>query len=76
MNTKKRVAIVGAGVTGLSAALWLEDNSNHDYDVYEATSRVGGKVVTYTENDSVIEGGADSYLERKESMTHLIERVG
>lgn len=76
MKAKKRVAIIGAGATGLSAALWLEDNSNHTYAIYEATSRVGGKVVTYTDHNSVVEGGADSYLERKESMTRLIERVG
>lgn len=74
--SKKRVAIIGGGVTGLSAALWLEDHSDVEYTVYEANDRIGGKVVTYASDELVIEGGADSYLERKESMTHLIERVG
>ncbi|MBM7837977.1 oxygen-dependent protoporphyrinogen oxidase [Alkalihalobacillus xiaoxiensis] len=74
--TNRRVAIIGAGITGLSAALWLEDHSDVTYTVYEANDRVGGKVVTYSSEDLVVEGGADSYLERKESMTHFIERVG
>lgn len=73
---QKRVAIVGAGATGLSAALWLHDHSDLQYDVYEASNQVGGKIVTYKDRGFVIEGGADSYLERKASMTHFIQRVG
>ncbi|MFC1883642.1 FAD-dependent oxidoreductase [Thermodesulfobacteriota bacterium] len=40
-ETDKRVAVVGGGVEGLTAAFLL-NRMGHDADVYEATSRLGG----------------------------------
>ncbi|MFS0786161.1 protoporphyrinogen oxidase [Shouchella sp. 1P09AA] len=70
------VAIIGAGATGLSAALWLEDHTSLTYDIFEQKQEAGGKVVTSIKDGFIMEGGADSYLERKTAMTELIERVG
>lgn len=71
-----QVAIIGAGATGLAAALWLEDHTSLEYHVFEQQDRAGGKVVTMMDDGFIIEGGADSYLERKVAMTDLIKRVG
>ena len=42
-----RIAIIGAGLAGLTAAYELRE-SGHQVDVYEATDRLGGKPVSYT----------------------------
>jgi monoamine oxidase len=42
----KSVAVVGAGVAGLTAALELS-LSGHNVSIYEASNRVGGRILTY-----------------------------
>ncbi|WP_413374552.1 protoporphyrinogen oxidase [Alkalihalobacillus sp. 1P02AB] len=78
---KRKVAIVGGGLTGLAAAhkLQLEINHNQvpiEYQLFEASNRFGGKIKTMNQNGFVIEAGPDSYLARKKSMTRLAEQVG
>ncbi|WZY00859.1 protoporphyrinogen oxidase [Bacillus sp. FSL W7-1360] len=76
MTRKPRIAIIGAGITGLAAACWLEEHGFCDYDVFEASGRAGGKICTYDTDGFVIEGGPDSYLARKTRMTDFIRRIG
>ena len=78
---KKKVAIIGGGITGLAAAYQLEKanqrgEANIEYQVIEASNRLGGKIRTFKKDGFVIEAGPDSYLKRKESMTELIREVG
>ena len=40
MNARQRIAVIGTGISGLSAA-WLL-NRRHDVTIYEAADRVGG----------------------------------
>ncbi len=49
-NARKKIAVVGTGISGLSAA-WLL-SGRHDVTVYERASRIGGhsNTVTVTEN--------------------------
>lgn len=46
INAHKSVLVIGAGVSGLSAAIKLAEIGNHVY-LIEKESRVGGKVIEY-----------------------------
>jgi NADPH-dependent 2,4-dienoyl-CoA reductase/sulfur reductase-like enzyme len=63
-----RVAIVGAGVAGLRAAMIL--GANYDVDVYEASTRIGGRLYTHQFNNTSqigteIPGGEYDYFVSK-----------
>ncbi|GMA59862.1 hypothetical protein GCM10025859_03020 [Alicyclobacillus fastidiosus] len=52
-----RVAVIGAGITGLTAARRLANSAKRDQlpldiTVYEEDRRIGGKVMTYREGVS------------------------
>ncbi len=79
-NQNKRIAIIGGGITGLAAAYKLEQAKaagvNIEYDLYEQSDRLGGKIQTEHVNGFVIERGPDSFLARKQSMSRLAKEVG
>jgi oxygen-dependent protoporphyrinogen oxidase len=76
-STKRRIAVVGAGISGLATALELTDDPDVDVTVLEAADRVGGKI-----NSSSFAGvehvdeGADSFLARVPEAVALAHRVG
>lgn len=79
--TKQRIAIIGGGMTGLSAALYLQKeiesgNIDAEYVLYEANNRLGGRIQTDYTDGFVIEQGPDSFLARKTSMTELANDIG
>ena len=45
---KGRVAIVGAGATGLYLAMMLKYLKINNVDIYEASDRIGGRCFTYS----------------------------
>ncbi len=72
-----RVAIIGAGITGLSAGFYLtNDDQNVEVDIFEKADHAGGKIKTYRKDGYVIELGPESYLSRKEAMTDLAKEIG
>lgn len=78
---KKRVVIVGGGITGLSAAFYLqkaarEQNLPIEVTLIEATNRLGGKIQTIRRDGFVIERGPDSFLIRKKSMDTFANDLG
>lgn len=45
-GTPLKVCIIGAGIAGLYAALLL-DSLDIEYDIYEASDRIGGRIFTH-----------------------------
>ncbi len=79
-NTIRRIAIVGGGLAGMTAALRLSDLAGAArlpvvVTLFEASNRLGGVIDTVRERDYLIERGADSFL-RKPPLIRLCQRLG
>lgn len=73
----KTVAIIGAGITGLSSAYFLKQmDPSIDVTVFESSNRPGGKIQTYRQDGYMIELGPESYLGRKTIMTDIAKDIG
>lgn len=73
----KKCAVIGAGITGLSAAYYLQqEDASFEIDILEASNVAGGKIKTYQKDGYTIELGPESYLGRKKIMTDLAEAIG
>lgn len=61
---RKRIAIIGGGITGLAAAVRLRDRAPADTEitVYEQSSVLGGKLRTGELAGITVERGAESFL--------------
>ena len=57
---KKRICVVGGGVSGLYVAYYLmyKHGDMVTVDVYEASGRVGGRVYTVNDREGTYEAGA------------------
>lgn len=73
-----RCAIIGAGISGLSAAYFLHRKSvpGLQVDVYDARPRVGGVLATVRRDGCVVEGGPDSFLTQKKAASKLCAEIG
>ncbi|HUR51021.1 MAG TPA: protoporphyrinogen oxidase, partial [Mycobacteriales bacterium] len=69
------VAVVGAGVAGLAAAVELRD-AGAEVVVLEAADRVGGKLRASEVGGVLVDEAADSLLRRLPSAVELAERFG
>jgi oxygen-dependent protoporphyrinogen oxidase len=69
-----RVAVIGAGITGLSAAVELRDRGAQ-VTVLEAAPRVGGVITTLRRDGFLVEAGPTS-LTATAPLEALIERLG
>ncbi len=70
-----RVAVLGGGITGLAAALRLQEGGV-DWTLFEAAPRLGGVIETVHEGDYLVERSADNFLTREPWATDLCRRVG
>ncbi|MBA4505174.1 protoporphyrinogen oxidase [Corynebacterium sanguinis] len=68
-----RIAIVGAGLAGLTAAYELRE---HDVDVYEATDRIGGKLHTVAFEAGPTDMGAEAFLAHRADMVDFVAELG
>lgn len=74
-GTRGAVAVVGAGLAGLSAAFRLQQRG-FDVTVFEARNRVGGRVWTVRQGDFIMDLGAAFYLGTYRECIDLIHEVG
>src|SRR5579864_5384751 len=77
----KRIAIIGGGISGLSAAFALEDlrttaNSDVEYLLYESSSRLGGVLQTEHIDGCLVEAGPDSFVTEKPWAADLARALG
>ncbi|MDY6833836.1 MAG: protoporphyrinogen oxidase [Chloroflexota bacterium] len=76
----KKVAVVGAGIAGLSAAYFLEKRAQEAgielaIDLIEKSGRVGGSILSEKIGDFVIEGGPDCVFSEKPAALELCEKL-
>ena len=70
-----QVAIVGGGISGLSAAYFLAERG-HECTLIEAESRLGGVIRTEKVDGCLVEAGPDSFLAQKPWALELIRELG
>lgn len=78
---RKKVVIVGGGITGFSAAFYMQKEAREkglplDVLLVEASNRLGGKIQTVRRDGFIIERGPDSFLIRKKSVDVLAKDLG
>ena len=77
MSTSGRVAVVGAGISGLATAIALADAGNIDVTVFESADRIGGKIdASSFAGVTGVDEGADAFLARVPEAVALARRVG
>jgi len=75
-----RVAIIGGGIAGLSAAYELEKArgacAEVEYTLFESREKLGGSLASETVNGVVLERGPDSFLSEKAAGAELCRELG
>lgn len=71
----KSVAIIGAGITGLTAAFYLK-RKGLEVTVYEASRRVGGVIQSLRKNGYLAEFGPNTLLETSPKIAQLVKDAG
>jgi protoporphyrinogen/coproporphyrinogen III oxidase len=77
----KRIAIIGGGISGLSAASTLEDHRRNasahvEYVLYESSPQLGGVLRTEHVDGCLVEAGPDSFITEKPWAADLCRQVG
>lgn len=77
----KKVAVIGGGITGLSAMHYfrkLKQQENLDIELVliERNTELGGKIRTVKDGEFIMETGADSIVARHGSVWPLVEELG
>ncbi len=76
----KRIAIIGGGIAGLSAAFYLEKarraGADLQWALFEKSDRLGGVIQTERHDGFVIEAGPDSFLSIKPDASRLCKELG
>lgn len=71
---RKHVAIIGAGITGLSAAYHLQQ-AGHSVVVLENSSRIGGAIQSTTKDGFLYEHGPNSLMLNDKRVESLIQQA-
>ena len=71
----KDVAVIGAGITGLTAAYRLSE-LGHNVEVFEASNRVGGSIKTESVGSAHVDIGPSGVLASRQSVVDLVRDLG
>lgn len=71
-NKKRSIGILGAGISGLSAAYKLSQN-NIAVTVYEKDDQVGGAIKTHNENGWLVEEGPNTLMIKHQQVWDFLE---
>ncbi|TQD98091.1 hypothetical protein C1H46_016213 [Malus baccata] len=74
-SSVKRVAVVGAGVSGLAAAYKLKSHG-FDVAVFEAEGRAGGKLRSVSRDGLIWDEGANTMTESETEVQTLLDNLG
>jgi protoporphyrinogen/coproporphyrinogen III oxidase len=76
----KRIAIIGGGISGLSAAYTIDEKRRSgtpvQYMLFESSPRLGGVLVTDRVDGCLVEAGPDSFLTEKPWAADLCRKIG
>jgi len=76
----KHIAIIGGGISGLSAAFTIEEKrqsgTSVQYVLFESSPRLGGVLVTDRVDGCLVEAGPDSFLTEKPWAADLCRKIG
>ena len=77
----RRIAIIGGGISGLSAAFKLEqlrrsNSSQLEYVLFESSATLGGVLLTESVDECLVEAGPDSFLTEKPWAADLCRQLG
>jgi oxygen-dependent protoporphyrinogen oxidase len=78
---RRRIVIVGGGISGLAAAhrlveLGREGGFSFEVSLVEGSGRLGGVIDTERTRGFILEAGPDSFITEKPWALHLCERLG
>lgn len=74
---KRRIAVIGGGITGLAAAHRLRElEPNSEVTVIEAGPRLGGSLYTERRDGFLLEHGADNFITNLPAGLDLCRRMG
>ncbi|MCP1145856.1 protoporphyrinogen oxidase [Lysinibacillus endophyticus] len=78
---RRKVAIIGGGITGLTAAFYLQKEAQQnnlpiDVVLIESSLRLGGKIHTLRKDGFIIERGPESFLDYNNSVRELAAELG
>lgn len=73
---RRKVVIIGGGITGLAAAYFLEQANDLDIVLIEGSEPLGGKIRTLREDGFVVEAGPDSFITVKPWGIELVRKTG
>ena len=78
MSPRVRIAIVGGGISGLTAAYRLRRALGPDahLDLLEASGRVGGVLHTTTVGGRTVDVGAEAFIVRRPEALELVTELG
>jgi len=74
-NQVNPVAVIGGGITGLTAAFYLR-RKGVPVVIYEASGRVGGVIQSFRQNGYLVECGPNTILESSPKISALIRDAG